>query len=140
MLKLLPNTEFGERVARRLRDEIVIWLTTVRADLTPQPSPVWFLWEEETFLIYSRPNKPKLRNIERSPIVTLNFDGDRRGGDIIVITGAAALAPQAPPADQVAAYVAKYSEHIRRIGMTDSSFAQLYSTAIRVTPTDIRGF
>ena len=33
-------TEFGARVERRLREEPVIWLTTVRDDLLPQPSPV----------------------------------------------------------------------------------------------------
>jgi hypothetical protein len=35
-----PATPFGERVARRLREEAVIWLTTMGADGTPQPNPV----------------------------------------------------------------------------------------------------
>jgi len=50
------STDFGARVARRLDDEIMIWLTTVRADGTPQPSPVWFLWIDQSILIYSQPN------------------------------------------------------------------------------------
>ena len=58
-MELDLNTEFGARVERRLREEIVIWLTTVRTDLTPQPSLVWFLWDAETMLIYSKPNTPK---------------------------------------------------------------------------------
>jgi PPOX class probable F420-dependent enzyme len=47
------STPFGQRVVQRLREDVVIWLTTVRADGTPEPSPVWFLWDQETFLIYS---------------------------------------------------------------------------------------
>ncbi|MFQ5612516.1 MAG: hypothetical protein ACE5H9_10325 [Anaerolineae bacterium] len=43
MFEIDLSTEFGLRVARRLREERIIWLTTLRADQTPQPSPVWFL-------------------------------------------------------------------------------------------------
>jgi predicted pyridoxine 5'-phosphate oxidase superfamily flavin-nucleotide-binding protein len=41
----LPDsgTAFGERVRRRLREEQVIWITTVGKDGTPQPNPVGFL-------------------------------------------------------------------------------------------------
>ena len=35
-----PSTPFGERVRRRLRDVVVVWLNTVGADGTPQPNPV----------------------------------------------------------------------------------------------------
>ncbi len=130
---------FGARVARRLDQEIVIWLTTVRAAGTPQPSPVWFLWADQELLIYSQPNKQKLRNIEGNPQVALNFDGDGRGGDIVVITGAARIDPQTPPADQVAAYVEKYREQIARIGMDPASFARSYSVPLWVMPTGLRG-
>lgn len=133
------STEFGARVARRLHDEWIIWLTTVRADGMPQPVPVWFLWDGQTFLIYSQPDTPKLRNIARNPKVALHFDGDGRGGNIVVFNGEARVDPQAPPADQVAAYVEKYREAIAQIAMTPESFARSYSVAIRVTPTRLRG-
>src|SRR6187402_1560147 len=107
-MELDLNTEFGARVARRLREERVIWLTTVRPDLTPQPSLVWFLWEAGTMLIYSKPNTPKLRNIEQNPTVALNFDGNGRGGDVVVFTGTARIDRLAPSVDQVAAYAEKY--------------------------------
>jgi hypothetical protein len=42
-----PATPFGARVARRLRDETVIWLTAVAADGTPQPNPVRLLTQHE---------------------------------------------------------------------------------------------
>lgn len=140
MLHLDTSTAFGARVLQRLRDEQIVWLTTTGADGTPQPSPVWFLWQEGTLLIYSRPNTPKVRNIARNPRVALNFDGDGRGGDIVVFTGEARLAGDAPPADEVGAYTAKYAEGLRRIGMAPDAFAREYSTALRVTPTKVRGF
>jgi PPOX class probable F420-dependent enzyme len=134
-----PATEFGKRVLKRLDREWIIWLVTVRADGTPQPSPVWFIWEQQSFLVYSQPDTPKLRNIERNPKVALHFDGDGRGGDIVTFSGEAEVAPDAPPADQVPAYVAKYDEAIKRIGMNPEYFAKGYSVAIRIRPTLLRG-
>ena len=133
------STDFGARVARRLRDEIVIWLTTVRADGTPQPSLVWFLWENDTFLIYSQPGKQKLRNIAANPKVSLNFDGNGRGGDMIIFTGEAQALTDAPPADAHPEYLAKYRDQIVRIGYQPEQFAQNYSAALRVVPTRLRG-
>ncbi len=33
----------GARAERRLREEEIAWLTTVRSDAQPQSVPVWFL-------------------------------------------------------------------------------------------------
>lgn len=139
MLNLDTSTAFGAQVARRLAEERMIWLTTVRADLTPQPSPVWFLWKDGEFLIYSEPNTQKLRNIARSSNVALHFDGDGRGGDIVVFAGTARIDPQAPPAHQVAAYAQKYAWGFERNGWTAQQFAELYSVPILVAPTSLRG-
>lgn len=139
-MQLDTGSEFGARVARRLREETIIWLTTVRADGRPQPSPVWFLWDGETVLIYSQPDKPKVRNIARNPKVALHFDGNGRGGDIVVLDGEARVAPDAPPADLIPELVEKYREGIARLGGTPASFAREYSVAIRVTPAKVRGF
>jgi PPOX class probable F420-dependent enzyme len=138
-MNLDTSSEFGARAERRLREERVIWLTTVRGDRTPQPSPVWFHWDGEALLIYSQPNTPKLRNVEQNPTVALNFDGNGQGGDIIVITGEARIVPDAPPASEVPEYVEKYRERIARLGMNPESFARAYSVAMRVTPTSVRG-
>jgi PPOX class probable F420-dependent enzyme len=134
------STPFGERVARRLREDRIAWLTTVGPDQTPQPSPVWFLWDEGTVLVYSRPDTPKGRNVGRNPRVALNLDGDGRGGDIVVLTGEARIVEDHPPADRVPAYVEKYRQAIDRIGMTPESFAREYSVAIRLTPIRLRGY
>ena len=139
MITIDTSTEFGARVERRLREETIGWQTMVGADGTPQPSPVWFLWDGETVLVYSRPGTPKLRNIEGNPRVSLNLHADGRGGDIVVLTGEARIDGAAPPADAVPAYLAKYREAMGRIGMTPEAFAAAYSVPIRMTPTRLRG-
>jgi hypothetical protein len=48
------TTEFGSRVARRLK-ELVIWLTTLDS-LLPQPRPVWFVGRRK-LLIFSEPGR-----------------------------------------------------------------------------------
>src|SRR5579864_9547768 len=102
-----PSTPFGQRVARRLREDRLIWLTTVDAKGAPQPAPVWFLWEEttSTILIYSLNGAKRLEHIQQNPRVALNFDGNGSGGDIIVITGQAQLSQNDPPADRLPVYV-----------------------------------
>lgn len=73
---MIPDNAFGQRVRERLGTEMVIWFTTVGADGTPQPNPVWFLWEDDGFLIYNRADANRLTHIAKRPQVSLNFDGD----------------------------------------------------------------
>ncbi len=136
-----PSTPFSERVARRLRDDRLIWLTTVDAKGMPQPTPVWFLWDEatSTMLIYSRADAKRLAHIQQNPRVALNFDGNGSGGDIIVITGQAQLSQNDPPADRLPVYVQKYRDFIARGFTTPEHFASIYSVALRISPLAIRG-
>ena len=139
-MRIDTTSEFGARVERRLQQDKVIWLVTTSRDGTPQPSPVWFLWNGQTVLIYSQPDKPKVQNIRRSPRVALHFDSDGNGGDIVVLSGDARVAEHLPPADKVADYVRKYADDIPDIGHSPESMAREYSVPIEVTPTRLRGF
>ena len=136
-----PATPFGERVARRLRNERLIWLTTVDAKGMPQPNPVWFLWDEATatFLVYSRADAKRLTHIQHNPRVTFNFDGNGSGGDIIVISGMAQVSADDPSADQLPAYVEKYDDFIATRYDTPEKFASIYPVALRIQPITIRG-
>ena len=77
------TTEAGSRAERRLREEEVAWLTTVRADGQPQSVPLWFLWDGKAFLIYSQQDRQKLKNIGRNPRVGLNLNSNATGGDVV---------------------------------------------------------
>jgi PPOX class probable F420-dependent enzyme len=133
------STEFGARVARHLREEIVVWMTTVTPAGSPLPMPVWFLWDgDESVVMYSRPGA-RVRNIEANPRVALNFHGDGQGGDIVVLSGHARIDAGAPPADRAGDYRAKYDEHIARIGISPETFAQRYSVPVTIRLTRLRG-
>lgn len=134
------STPFGARVERRLAEEQVIWLVTAGKEGLPQPSPVWFLREGETLLIYSKPSAPKLRNIAREPHVALHFNTNPHGDDVVIFHGSAAAEPDAPPPNAHAAYLEKYRAGIANIGMTPERFAEEYSSAIRVRLEKLRGF
>ena len=134
------STEFGARVARRLRDEIVVWMTTVTPEGAPVPRPVWFIWDgAESVVMYSQP-KLRIRNLEANPRVTLNFDGDGDGGDIVVLSGTAAVDRDLPGANESPDYLAKYDDHIARLGMTPETFAREYSVPVGIRLKKLRGF
>ena len=124
--------ELGARAARRLSEEIVVWLTTVTPTGSPLPRPVWFLWDgEDEILVYSQ-QSARARNIERNPRVTLNFDGDGEGGDIVVLSAEAAIDWNWPPAHEHDEYLKKYADHIAGIGMTPQTFARSYKVPVRI--------
>jgi PPOX class probable F420-dependent enzyme len=128
------TTDAGARADRRLREEQVAWLTTVRSDGQPQSVPIWFLWDGESFLIYSEPDRQKLKNIARNPRVGLHLNSNDRGSDVVRVEGRAEMTDGFPPADELPGYVEKYREAIARIGYDPEGFARTYSVSLRVTP------
>lgn len=129
------STPTGARADERLRTDQAAWLTTVGRDGVPRSSPVWFLWDGETFLVYSRPRAPKVRAVAANPGVSLHLDGDRRGGEVVTVEGTAVVDAAALAADRVPAYVEKYADGIARLGTDPAGFALDYAAAIRITPT-----
>jgi PPOX class probable F420-dependent enzyme len=133
------STEFGARAARHLREESVVWLTSVTPSGAPLPAPVWFVWDgAESVVIHSMPGA-RVRNLQANPRVSLNFAGNNRGGDIVVLSGTAELGGDTAGADRDEAYVAKYAADIERIGHTPETFAQRYSEPVKIRLTRLRG-
>ena len=131
------TTKLGSRAATRLQNERIIWLTTMAADGTPQPNPVWFYWDGEKILVYSQPTSHKLMNIRRNPRVSLNFQANDEGGDIIVLKGEASVDEKTKHDPK---YIEKYREAIPKIGHTPETLAASYSVLIRIMPSKVRGF
>jgi PPOX class probable F420-dependent enzyme len=127
-------------VARHLREETVVWLTTVTPSGAPLPRPVGFLWDGgENVFVYSQPGA-RIRNISSNAKVTLNFRGDANGGDIVILSGAAQVDESRPSARQDAAWVAKYAAEWERAGMTAESFSERFSVPVHIRLTAVRGF
>jgi PPOX class probable F420-dependent enzyme len=134
---LLPGDR--ERVEARLRQNLMAWLTTVRPDGQPVSVPVWFLMREDgTILLYSQPGKRKLRNIADNPKVSLGLDVTDIGRNIVRMEGIARVAHDQPAANQHPAYLAKYTERIGAMFDTPERFAELFSTAVIITPAKLR--
>jgi PPOX class probable F420-dependent enzyme len=134
------STDFGKRVAERVEQEQIAWLTTVDARGVPQPNPVWFLWHDGELLIFSIPNQAKLANIRRNGGVSVNLN-TIGGGGVIVFTGQAELFDKATLARAVIdRYLAKYAYDIENLGLGGGKFLQQYSQGIRVIPEKVRGF
>ena len=146
-----PGTPLGDSLRERLRTEEVIWLTTVGATGTPQPNPVWFLWQPDeddawgdgSFLIYNDDRAARVETFLRRPRVSLNFNTDAAGDSIAVFTGSVEVVAGHPAAHEVPAYVEKYTAGVARVTGGEQSleeFMARYSVVTRIRPTRVRGW
>ena len=134
-----PATGFGERVRQRLRDEQVIWFTTVGGDGTPQPNPVWFLWEDNSVLVYNRSDANLLAIYAAIP----------RCVCILTVTDAGATSWcwlgahkcwKVPPPHELPGYLDKYRESMTRVSGSPEAFSEAYPVPVRVDVARVRGF
>lgn len=136
----MTSIDFDSEPARhtldRLANEQVIWLTTVNHRGQPQSSPVWFLWRDDGFDIFSQPDTAKVRSIVRHPEVSLNLNSSPAGEQVATFEGTAQIVSEYTPGTDNAEYVAKYSRLIE--GWKPDDFARSFSTRIRVEPTRLR--
>jgi PPOX class probable F420-dependent enzyme len=127
-----------ERVESRLESNLIAWLTTVRPDGQPVTVPVWFLLlDDETILLYSRPDQAKLRNIAHNPKVSVALDVTDIGRNVVRLEGTATQVHDQPAANKNPAYLAKYTERIAALFGTSEQFAALFSAAIIITPAKL---
>ena len=124
-----------EHIQERLRSNVVLWLNSVRPDGRPHSVIVWYLWDGNKFLIFSRPKNQKLRNIQHNPHVVLALDNTANGGDPIIFEGTAELIDPAKISAAMPAFKEKYTPQMQAMGWTAESMAADYSQPIVVTPT-----
>ena len=135
------NSKLGKKVKKLLNSEYIVWLTTIDANLTPQPRPVWFVPDGDDVLIYSKPHTAKIGHIRLHPNVSLHFNTDREANDpVMVLIGVATLDESAPAAKDHAGYLKKYKPGIAGIDMTLADFTKDYAQPIRIKLTNIRGW
>jgi PPOX class probable F420-dependent enzyme len=128
----------NDNVRKRLDQELVIWLTTMRADGQPQSSVVWFLSEGDEILVYSRTGTIRNDNVAASPKVALNLNSSPGGGSVVTMEGTARLDPDAPRASENPPYLGKYLEAIENNGWTPDGFSNDYSVPIRISIDRVR--
>ena len=114
------NSKFGRFAKKHLKSEYFIWLTTVDSTGTPQPRPVWFIWENDSVLIFSQAKAYKVIHIQKNPNVSLHFNSADTQGEkrLIMFTGVAKIDQNCPPANKVRAYLRKYKSGIISLNTT----------------------
>ena len=117
------SSAVGKKARKLLKDEYVIWLTTIDANLTPQPRPVWFVTDGDDVILYSKPHTAKVGHIRVHPNVSLHFNTDREANEtVLVLLGTATLGAGVPAAKDFAPYMKKYKQGILDLDMKPEDF------------------
>src|ERR1700730_330362 len=101
------SSDRGKRIQTRLENEVIVWLGTVGPDAHAHAVPGWFLWDGDSFLVYSVPGQ-KVRDIEANPNVELHLNTSPSGGNVVRIDATAEVLQDHPPAHAVPEYIRKY--------------------------------
>ena len=135
-----PTTERRPQVEAALRDDPVVWLSSVQADGRPHLVPVWFHWDGERIVAFSKPHARKVDNLRGQPQVMLAVGTPGPDFEVELIEAIAEL-PDTPAADVMpAGFGAKYRELLRRANLTVHRFAEVYSQPIVLRPTRFLGY
>lgn len=133
MADSVPALEPDVRIRRFLERESVVWVTTACREGRPHIVPVWFLWDGEAILLFSKPDAVKVRCLRDDPRAMLALGDADDDFNVGLIEARAELldAPIALPH----AFVAKYARKMPRGRLDPETFAATYTQAIRFAPT-----
>ena len=118
----------------------VAWLSSVRHDGTPHVVPVWFHWDGERVVAFSKPHARKVQNLRRQPRVMLAVGTPGPDFEVELIEADAELPDALATEVMPSAFGAKYAELLRRAGLTPQRFAEVYSQPIVLRPTRFLGY
>ena len=128
------------RILRFLEREPIVWLSTVRPDGSPHLVPIWFSWDGEALLIFSKPGAQKVRNLRARPSVMLALGDAEEDFDVGLIEGRAELLDRPTREVLPASHLAKYAGQLAAIGLDAETYAATYSQVIRIVPDDFLGW
>jgi PPOX class probable F420-dependent enzyme len=126
--------------AAALASDEVAWLSSVRPDGRPHLVAVWFHWDGERVVAFSKPHAKKVENLRREPRVMLAVGTPGPDFDVELIEADAEL-PSAPTAEMMpSGFGQKYAELLRRADLTVQRFMEVYSQPIVLRPTRFLGY
>lgn len=127
------------RLERFLAEEPVVWLSTVRPDGTPHLVPIWFTWDGEALIVFSKPHAQKVRNLRTNPRAMLalgepddDFDVVLADARVELLDGQARKLPSA--------HLRKYGARMAALGLTPNEFLATYSQVLRIVPVRSLGW
>jgi PPOX class probable F420-dependent enzyme len=123
-----------------LRDDPVVWLSSVQRDGRPHLVPVWFHWDGEKIVAFSKPHARKVDNLRDQPRVMLAVGTPGPDFEVELIEATAEL-PDCPAAELMPeGFSAKYRDLLRRAGLSVQRFVEVYSQPIVLRPTRFLGY
>lgn len=126
--------------AAALEQDVVAWLSSVAEDGRPHLVPVWFLWDGECVVAFSKPHARKVDNLRQDRRVMLAVGTPGLDFDVELIEADAEL-PETRATDMMPpGFGAKYAELLRRAGLSVQRFAEVYSQPIVLRPTRFLGY
>lgn len=123
-----------------LREDPVVWLSSVQRDGRPHLVPVWFHWDGERIVAFSKPGARKIDNLRDQPRVMLAVGTPGPDFEVELIEATAELPATSASDVMPQGFGAKYRELLRRAGMTVQHFAEVYSQPIVLRPTRFLGY
>jgi len=127
-------------VEAALRDDPVVWLSSVQRDGRPHLVPVWFHWDGERIVAFSKPHARKVDNLRGQPSVMLAVGTPGPDFEVELIEATAELPEESAASLIPAGFGAKYRELLRRAGLTVQRYAEVYSQPIVLRPTRFLGY
>ncbi len=136
----ITSTLAATRIRRFLESEPIVWVSTVRPDGTPHLIPIWFWWDGEALLVFSKPDAQKVRNLRANPSVMLALGDAEDDFDVGLVEGRAELLDRPTCEVLPAGHLAKYAAQLDAIGITPEDYVATYSQVIRIVPADFLGW
>jgi PPOX class probable F420-dependent enzyme len=131
---VLPSTDAA------LRDDPVVWLSSVQPDGRPHLVPLWLLWDGEQIVAFSKPSARKIGNLRAAPSAMLAVGTPGPEFQVELIEARAEI-PDRPTTELMpSGFGAKYAELLRRAGLTARRFAEVYSQPIVLHPIRFLGY
>ena len=134
----MDNELAAIRLDRFLREEPVVWLSTVRPDGTPHLVPTWFAWDGEVITIVSKAGAQKVRNLRVNRHAMLALGDAEEDFDVGLIEATAELVE--PPRSTSRRVPRQVRGADPGAGPDPRQFARTYSQVIRLTPTKRLGW
>ena len=127
-------------IDQRLRQELIIWLGSVKSNGNPHLVPVWFLWDGHQIIILSQPGNQKIRNIQHNSHVTLALEAVNDGDDIVMLDGEAKLVDTPLDEKTLQVYASKSAQKLQSMGWSIETMSKDYSQLITITPTRFKSW
>ncbi|MDQ2674572.1 MAG: pyridoxamine 5'-phosphate oxidase family protein, partial [Chloroflexota bacterium] len=106
----------------------------------PHLVPVWFHWDGERIVAFSKPHARKVDNLREEPRVMLAVGTPGPEFEVELIEATAELPDQPAMVMIPEGFGAKYRELLRRAGLSVQRFAEVYSQPIVLRPTRFLGY